>query len=185
MRAGTGRPLEDAQALVDFWRRARRNWFRKSPAFDQEFRERFLDLHFAAARGELDAWNLVAAGSLALMILLDQFPRNAFRDTAHMYATDPLARRYARQAEALGHMEHVEEAMRLFFCLPFAHSEDLSDQDLSIALHSRLDESLMFHAREHRDIILRFGRFPHRNPLLLRDATAEEQAFLDAGGFAG
>lgn len=185
MRTGTGRPLEDAQAVVDFWRQAKRHWFRKSPAFDQEFSERFIDLHFAAARGELGAWNLVPAGSLALMILLDQFPRNAFRGTAHMYATDPLARHYARQAEALGHMEQVEEALRLFFCLPFAHSEDLADQDLSIALHTRLGESLMFHAREHRDIIQRFGRFPHRNALLLRDTTAEEQAFLDAGGFAG
>jgi len=185
MRAGADRPLEDAQAVVDFWRQSKRNWFRKSLAFDQAFRERFLDLHLAAARRELDAWNLVPAGSLALMILLDQFPRNAFRDTAHMYASDALARQYARQAEALGHMERVEEILRLFFCLPFAHSEDLADQELSIALHTRLGEWAMFHAREHRDIILRFGRFPHRNPLLLRDTTPEEQIFLDAGGFAG
>ncbi len=178
-------PLEQAQAIVEFWRRSEAHWFRKSEAFDRTFRERFLNLHLAAARGELDGWGNTPAGSLALLILLDQFPRNAFRGTAHMYATDPLARRYARQALALGHMEPVQKALRLFFCLPFAHSEDLADQDLSITLHAGLGPSHMPHAREHRDIVLRFGRFPHRNPLLLRETTAEEQAFLDAGGFAG
>ena len=178
-------PLEQAQAIVEFWRRSEAHWFRKSEAFDRTFRERFLNLHLAAARGELDGWGNTPAGSLALLILLDQFPRNAFRGTAHMYATDPLARRYARQAMALGHMEPVQKALRLFFCLPFAHSEDLADQDLSITLHAGLGPSHMPHAREHRDIVLRFGRFPHRNPLLLRETTAEEQAFLDAGGFAG
>lgn len=177
--------FEQAEAIVEFWRRASDHWFRKSEAFDRTFRERFLDLHFAAARRELDDWNRAPAGSLALLILLDQFPRNAFRGTAHMYATDALARHHARQAQAHGHMAQVQEALRLFFCLPFAHSEDLADQDLSMALHAKLGPDFMFHAREHRDIVLRFGRFPHRNPLLLRDTTAEEQAFLDTGGFAG
>ena len=177
--------LEEAESIVEFWRRSRAHWFRKSEAFDREFRERFLDLHFAAARRELDGWNPAPAGSLALLILLDQFPRNAFRGTAHMYATDALARHYARQAQALGHMQRMEKALRLFFCLPFSHSEDLADQDISVALHARLDTEVMRHAQEHRDIVLRFGRFPHRNPLLLRETTAQEQAFLDAGGFAG
>jgi uncharacterized protein (DUF924 family) len=177
--------LEQAEAVVEFWRRASDHWFRKSEAFDRAFRERFLDLHFAAARRELDDWSRTPAGALALLILLDQFPRNAFRGTAHMYATDALARHHARQAQALDHMEQTEEALRLFFCLPFAHSEDLADQDLSMTLHRKLGADYMPHAQEHRDIVLRFGRFPHRNPLLLRDTTVEEQAFLDAGGFAG
>ena len=184
MRAKPSFPAA-AEAVVEFWRRSRSHWFRKSAAFDRELRERFLDLHFAAARRELDAWGLTPTGSLALLILLDQFPRNAFRGTAHMYATDALARHHARQAQARDHMAQVDEALRLFFCLPFAHSEDLADQDVSVALHARLGEDAMLHAREHRDIVLRFGRFPHRNPLLLRETTAEEQAFLDAGGFAG
>jgi len=177
--------LEPVQAIVEFWRRSEAHWFRKSDAFDVTFRERYLDLHFAAARRELDDWSRAPAGSLALLILLDQFPRNAFRGTAHMYATDTLARHHARLALAQGHMEQVEKALRLFFCLPFAHSEDLADQDLSITLHATLGPDYMPHAQEHRDIVLRFGRFPHRNSLLLRDTTAEEQAFLEAGGFAG
>ncbi|WP_019936514.1 DUF924 family protein [Bordetella sp. FB-8] len=177
--------LEQAEPVVEFWRRSKTHWFRKSESFDRAFRERFLDLHLAAARRELEGWSQESTGSLALLILLDQFPRNAFRGTAHMYATDPLARRYARQAQAQDHMERVQEALRLFFCLPFAHSEDLADQNLSMTLHAKLGADFMSHAREHRDIVLRFGRFPHRNTLLLRDTTAEEQAFLDAGGFAG
>ncbi|MGN6578596.1 MAG: DUF924 family protein [Bordetella sp.] len=178
-------PLDQAQAIVEFWRGAEAHWFRKSDTFDRTFRERCLELHFAAARRELDDWNRTPHGSLALLILLDQFPRNAFRGTAHMYATDPLARHHARQALAQGHMEQVEEALRLFFCLPFAHSEDLADQDLSMTLHARLGPGFMTHAKEHRDIVLQFGRFPHRNPLLLRETTDREQAFLDSGGFAG
>lgn len=178
-------PPETAETVVEFWRQSKAHWFRKNEAFDRTFRERFLDLHLAAARRELESWSHAPTGSLALLILLDQFPRNAFRGTAHMYATDPLARRYARQAQAQGHMVQVQEALRLFFCLPFAHSEDLADQDLSMALHASLGADFMSHAREHRDIVLRFGRFPHRNPLLLRDTTAEEQAFLAGGGFAG
>ena len=119
------------------------------------------------------------------MILLDQFPRNAFRGTAHMYATDPLARYFARRVDAAGLMTEVEPDLRLFFCLPFAHSEDIADQDLSVELNARLGAAELSHAEGHRDIIRRFGRFPHRNLLLFRETTAAEQAFLDQGGFAG
>ncbi|RZI72691.1 MAG: DUF924 family protein [Variovorax sp.] len=171
--------------VVRFWRAADANWFSRDPAFDRRFRERFLDLHLSAARRELEGWAATPEGSLALLILLDQFPRNAFRGTAHMYATDPLARHFARRAQLAGYMEVVEPKLRLFFCLPFAHSEDIADQDLSVELNARLGQAERSHAERHRDIIRRFGRFPHRNPLLLRETTAEEQAFLDQGGFSG
>lgn len=174
-----------AQAVVDFWRRNSGHWFSKSARFDRQFRERFLALHTAAASGALAGWNDTPDGALALLILLDQFPRNAFRGTARMYATDALARDYARTAVAAGFMDEVDPPLRLFFCLPFAHSEDLADQDFSVALNSRLGNWTRSHALGHRDIIRRFGRFPHRNALLGRRTTLAEQAFLDGGGFAG
>jgi uncharacterized protein (DUF924 family) len=139
----------------------------------------------AAARRDLDDWNQSPTGALALLILLDQFPRNAFRGTAHMYATDPLALHYARSATAQGHPDHVDQHLRIFFYLPFEHSENLADQDLSVALHASLAGEDRSYAERHRDIIRRFGRFPHRNTMLMRETTADEQAYLDNGGFAG
>lgn len=175
-----------AEAVTDFWQDAGpERWFKKDAAFDTLFRERFMPLHFAAARRELDGWAQTAQGSLALMILLDQFPRNSFRGTAHMYATDPLALHFARRSQAMGQGEAIAEELRLFLHLPFCHSEDLADQDLSVALSTPLGGSAREHAEGHREIIRRFGRFPHRNALLGRETTAEEQAFIDAGGFAG
>ncbi|MFZ3121561.1 MAG: DUF924 family protein [Variovorax sp.] len=175
----------DAADVVRFWRAARADWFSHDPAFDRRFRERFLDLHLSAARRQRDDWADTPEGSLALLILLDQFPRNAFRNTGHMYATDALALHFARMADAAGYINVVDSELRLFFCLPFAHSEDVADQVLSVELNTRLGPAEQSHAEGHRDIIRRFGRFPHRNPLLLRETTAEEQAFLDRGGFAG
>lgn len=102
-----------------------------------------------------------------------------------MYATDPLARHHGAQAHDAGHMQHVEHDLQLFFCLPFAHSEDVAAQERSVALHRGLGEPWLSHARGHRDIIRRFGRFPHRIRLLGRETTPEERAFLDGGGFAG
>jgi len=177
-------PLEVSD-VVGFWRAAQMDWFSHDPIFDRRFRERHLDLHLAVARGERDAWASIPEGSLALLILLDQFPRNAFRGTAHMYATDSLARHFARAALSAGHMDAVDADLRLFLCLPFAHSELRGDQDLSVALNARLGQPWLSHAQSHRSIIHRFGRFPHRNALLGRRSTAEEQAFLDSGGFAG
>jgi uncharacterized protein (DUF924 family) len=177
---------DTAQSVIDFWRDAgAERWFRKDAAFDGLFRERFMTLHFAAARRELDAWAGTAAGSLALAILLDQFPRNSFRGTAHMYATDPLARHFARLAQARGHGAATEPALRLFLHLPFCHSEDLADQDLSVALSAPLGGDAAEHAEGHRAVIRRFGRFPHRNALLGRETTPEEATFLAEGGFAG
>jgi uncharacterized protein (DUF924 family) len=177
----------EARQVLGFWREAgdAGQWFAKDADFDRRFRERFLDLHLAAARREFDTWADSAESALALLVLLDQFPRNAFRGTSHMYATDALARQFARQALALGHSAHVEAALRLFFCLPFAHSEDMADQDLSVALNAQLGPEARRHAEGHRDIVRRFGRFPHRNRILGRESTVAELTFLSQGGFAG
>ncbi len=176
----------DAAAVIAFWRDAGPSrWFFKDEAFDRRFRERFHDLHFAAAARRCDHWAATAEGALALLILLDQYPRNAFRGTGHMYATDPLARRFARQAVAAGQHLQVDTALRLFFCLPFAHSEDLADQHESVRLNVGLGEEARHHAEGHRDVVQRFGRFPHRNAMLGRDTTPEEAQFLQEGGFAG
>jgi len=184
----TSKPDDDrALAVTRFWRDAGPEaWFRKDDAFDADFRNRFLDLHYAAARRELDGWADTPEGSLALMILLDQFPRNCFRGTGHMFATDPLARHFAEKAVAAGHDMALEADLRAFVYLPFEHSEEMADQERSVALFSeRAPASFTPYAVEHRDIIARFGRFPHRNAALGRETTAEEQAFLDGGGFAG
>ncbi|HUD40508.1 MAG TPA: DUF924 family protein [Dokdonella sp.] len=175
-----------AADVVAFWREAGpQRWFDKDAAFDARFRERFLDAHFAAARGELDDWRARPEGVLALLLLLDQFPRNAFRGSAHTVATDPLARRIARDALAQGLDQAIEAELRLFCYLPFAHSEDLADQDRSVQLMRDLGEEPLAHAENHRAIVRRFGRFPHRNAMLGRETSAEEAAFLAGGGFAG
>ncbi|MEQ1952441.1 DUF924 family protein [Mesorhizobium sp. CN2-181] len=178
--------IATAREVVNFWREAGpEKWFEKNDAFDVAFRERFIDTHEAAARGDLDSWADSAEGSLALLILLDQFPRNCFRKTRRMYATDPHARRIARDAMAAGYDRTFEGPIRVFFYLPFAHSENIADQQEAVRLNTLMGEEFAKHARGHRDIIEKFGRFPHRNSILGRDTTPEEQAFLDQGGFAG
>jgi len=182
----TRSPAVEAAAVVDFWREAGRGlWFAKDTEFDRRFRERFLDLHEAGAHGELAYWLEAADGALALVLLLDQFPRNAFRGTPRMYATDPLARVAADTAIAAGHDLAVPEELQLFFYLPLGHSEDLADQERSVALARRLGQPSLSHAEGHRDIVRRFSRFPHRNANLGRTTTPEEQQFLDSGGFKG
>ncbi|TPJ19378.1 MULTISPECIES: DUF924 family protein [unclassified Mesorhizobium] len=175
-----------ALSVITFWRDAGEDaWFEKNDAFDADFRSRFLELHYAAARRECDDWNAHAEGSLALMILLDQFPRNCFRGTGHMYATDPLARYFADRAIAAGQDLELEELFRVFLYLPFEHSEVLADQERSVELTIAKAPDYLKYAEEHLEIIRRFGRFPHRNRMLGRATTAEEQAFLDGGGFSG
>lgn len=171
--------------VVAFWRASSDRWFEKDAVFDAAFRDRFLDLHMAVAARRHDDWIETADGTLALLILTDQFPRNAFRGAAHMYATDSLARLYARQALDAGHMEKIERNLRLFFWLPFAHSEEMADQELSVLLNARLGQPWLEHAQGHREIIRRFGRFPHRNPMLGRTTTREEDAYLKGSGFQG
>lgn len=182
--------LKDRGLLLDvisFWKVAgsEGRWFDKDKNFDRSFRERFRDLHMEVAGRQHDDWLKTPEGGLALLILTDQFPRNAFRGTGHMYATDPLARHYARLSQAAGHMDKIERDLRLFFCLPFAHSEEMVDQDISVALNAKLGEPWLSHAEGHRNIIQRFGRFPHRNPILGRETTKEEAEFLARGGFQG
>jgi uncharacterized protein (DUF924 family) len=176
----------DPAALVDFWRAAGPDrWFRTDTTFDQTFRDAYLPAHEAAAAGALVGWGDTAESALALVLLLDQFPRNAFRATPRMYATDVLAREAAAAAIAAGFDHAVEPALRLFFYLPFAHSESLADQERSVTLHLGLGKDGARHALGHRDIVRRFGRFPHRNALLGRTSTPEEVAYLAGGGFGG
>ncbi|RZL92520.1 MAG: DUF924 domain-containing protein [Variovorax sp.] len=175
-----------AHEVVAFWHHAGPSrWFARNDAFDAEFKSRFEAAHHAAASGALDGWAADAEGALALLVLLDQFPRNAYRGSAHMFATDGLARSIARSAIEAGLDQRIEAALRPFFYLPLMHSESLADQERSVALNAALDANTLRFAMLHRDIVARFGRFPHRNRALGRSTTAEEQAFLDAGGFAG
>ncbi|HEX4713218.1 DUF924 family protein [Phenylobacterium sp.] len=173
--------------VIGFWRQAGpAKWFKKLTAFDEAIRLKFEPTHHRAARGEYDAWADTADGALALVILLDQFPRNLYRGSAHAFATDPKARSIARPAIERGFDRQVEPVLRDFFYLPFRHSEDLTDQDYSLALCAEAgDADDLKWAAQHRDIIVRFGRFPHRNRALGRETTPEEQEFLDEGGFAG
>jgi uncharacterized protein (DUF924 family) len=176
----------EASDVVDFWREAGPDlWFAKDDDFDRLFRDRFLVLHEAAARGELASWRLSPYGALALILLLDQFPRNAFRGSPRMYATDPVARSVADAAVRAEYDHLVDPGIQVFFYLPFAHSESLPDQERSVELVRRLGEPDLSHALGHHDIVRRFGRFPHRNPILGRAMTGEEQLFLDGGGYAG
>ena len=176
-----------AREVVAFWRDAgREKWFARDDAFDAGFRARFLDAHHAAARRELEGWMESAEGALALLVLLDQFPRNCFRGSAHSYATDGLARHYAQRAVAAGFDQRVEPALRFFFYMPYEHSEAPEDQKKSLRLFAALGDAFVLgFARDHYRMIARFGRFPHRNAVLGRATTPEEQAFLDAGGFSG
>jgi len=178
--------LPSAQDVVRFWRDAGPNrWFDKDDAFDTECKSRFEAAHHAAATGALDPWAVDAEGALALLVLLDQIPRNAWRGSGHMFATDGKARAIASAAIDAGLDRQVEPALRPFFYLPFMHSESLADQERSVALNAALDANTQRFALLHRDIIARFGRFPHRNEVLGRRTTAEEQKFLDEGGFTG
>lgn len=172
--------------VVAFWSEAGPSrWFAKDETFDICFRNTFMNAHEAACRHELDHWQRTPGGALALVLLLDQFPRNAFRGTPRMYASDAAALRLAQGAIAAGHDRHIDADLRLFLYLPFAHSEQLAQQERSVALCRELGEENLAHARGHRDIVKRFGRFPHRNVILGRETTDDEQRFLDAGGYAG
>ena len=178
----TTRALE----VIRFWREAGPAlWFAKDEAFDRRFRERFLLDHESAARGEYAHWQSTPEGALALVLLLDQFPRNAFRGTARMYDTDAMARKIASTAFAAGYDRAFEKEMQKFFLLPFAHSEELADQERAVALARLIGGKDFERAQHHRDIVRRFGRFPHRNSILGRVSTPEEREYLDNGGYRG
>jgi uncharacterized protein (DUF924 family) len=178
---------ESAVEIVRFWREAGPSkWFGGGAAFDDQCRETCLDLHMAAARGELGGWEKWPESALALVLLLDQIPRNVFRGSAHAYATDPMAHAVAGRAIGHGFDRQVEAPLRTFFYLPFMHSEAMLDQQRALELYRALDEpGADKWAVHHHGIIERFGRFPHRNRLLGRVSTPAEQAYLDEGGFGG
>jgi uncharacterized protein (DUF924 family) len=176
-----------AADVLAFWREAGPDrWYTRDDAFDAEVRARFLAVWQSAAAGQLSSWENSDDGTLALTIVLDQFPRNMFRGEAKTYCTDAMAREVASRAIDRGTDVRVAEDLREFLYLPFMHSEHLCDQLRCVDLFRRVGgaDNLKY-AEDHAAIIARFGRFPHRNGILGRAMTAEEQAFLDEGGFSG
>ena len=173
--------------VLAFWRAAGPDkWFAKDDAFDTEIRARFLPTYEAAAASKLSEWEATAESALALTITLDQFPRNMFRGDARAFATDATARAVADRALVHGFDQQVPLDERLFFYLPFEHSENVPDQERCCALVRTLGNAdLLRWAELHADVIRRFGRFPHRNAVLGRITTAAERQFLDNDGFAG
>jgi uncharacterized protein (DUF924 family) len=183
--------MATAREVSDFWfdPRAEKLWFDKNQAFDDEIRARFGDLIAEAAAGRLAAWEDNAADALALVIVLDQFPRNIYRGSPLAFATDPQALAVAGRALARGFDAALPRARHFFFYLPYEHSEDLADQDRSVALFRAWIATCAPEQREeadrhftyilrHREIIHRFGRFPHRNAALGRPTTLAEAEFL-------
>jgi uncharacterized protein (DUF924 family) len=192
----TGDERDQASALIDFWfgppRSATRFqqrdvWFGVDPVFDGPLRDRFGALQCRAAAGECESWTLEAEPCLALVLLFDQLPRNLYRGTAQAFATDPQARATAKAAIQRGFDRSLPASWRHFFYLPFEHSENLGDQKASVMLATALARDPAYaraldYAQRHQAIITRFGRFPHRNAVLGRVSTPEEEAFLEEAG---
>lgn len=162
-------------------------WWKKDASVDQHIVAHFGSLHDQACAGQLDAHAKSPDGALALIIVLDQFSRNMFRDSPRAFAQDEQALSISKSAVAAGLDQSCRQDLRVFFYLPFEHSECIRDQEISLKLqHSIRDsEEAMKAAVEHHEIIKRFGRFPHRNRVLGRHTTPAEQAYLDGGGFKG
>lgn len=175
------------ETVVSFWRDAgSKKWFQKSDAFDAQIESNFLELIVSARAGCHDDWIDQPESCLALILVLDQFPRNVFRGTADMFASDAKAVETARAAIAHGHDKAIDPTMRAFVYMPFMHSEAPEEQATSVELFTALGAAAnLKHALEHAEIVARFGRFPHRNAILGRVSTAEEITFLTNGGFAG
>lgn len=178
--------MASAGEIVRFWRDAGpKAWFVKNEAFDGRCRA-FEAEHHAAARRELAHWEQDGEGALALVLLLDQFPRNLFRNSPHAFAADGLAQGVALRAVERRFDAATDSFLRVFFYMPFEHAEDPALQERAVTLIEQLrDAEFTKYAILHRDIIARFGRFPHRNAVLGRKSTPEELAFLAEGGFAG
>lgn len=171
----------DAKEVLKFWfERDRKAWFEKNPAFDEEIRQRFLPAYELGTTGKLGSWKQAPASCLALVVLLDQFPRNMFRGTARAFAADPLALEAARAILDHGWDKAMTPDEKVFAYLPFEHSEALQDQKLSLKLFEGNPDFEW--ARKHWEIIRRFGRFPHRNAALGRESTPEEIEFLKQPG---
>ena len=171
--------------ILKFWfsEKVRLRWFVKDGAFDQRIREEFLSVYEDACAGRLDAWKHSASGILALILVFDQFPRNMFRDSPRAFAMDAQARALVYEGLEQGYDTELSEVECVFFYMPLMHSERLEDQETSVGLYEALGraDNLEFAVR-HRDIVARFGRFPHRNAVLGRTSTEEEVAFLTQPG---
>lgn len=181
--------MNDIQAVNDFWLNevGQNGWYVASDDVDDAIRERFAPLVEQAKVGVLDDWRATPEGTLALLILLDQFTRNLNRGSAEAFAADEQAREIARIAVGKNQDLEIPEPERQFFYLPFEHSESLADQHWAIMFFTTrmvtLTEEVMWNVRQHREVIRRFGRFPYRNEALGRDSTEEEIAFLAEGGY--
>ncbi|WP_020176928.1 DUF924 family protein [Methyloferula stellata] len=173
--------------IIAFWYEAGPyRWYDATPEFDVEVTAKWLAAHEMAARGDYDGWKDGPEGALALLLLLDQFPRNMFRGTPRAFATDPLAYEVAAHALAQGFDQKFKNPWRRFFYLPFMHSENLADQKRCLELCLACgDQGGIGASRIHLMLIARFGRFPHRNGVLGREMTPGEQAYLHAGGWSG
>jgi uncharacterized protein (DUF924 family) len=172
--------------VISFWRDAGpEKWFKKDAEFDRAIAERFALLHDEAAAGRKQDWAKTAEGALALILVLDQFSRNMFRGTPKAFSQDEMGCAVAREALEAGFDSLVPAELRLFMYLPFEHTEAIAEQERCVLLTHAFAPSVLPYARDHERIIRRFGRFPHRNPILGRHSTPAEQAFLDGGGFAG
>ncbi|MGI9505162.1 MAG: DUF924 family protein [Geminicoccaceae bacterium] len=170
--------------VLDFWfaEETRPRWYDSTKAFDELCRQRFGSLVEQATDGKLKAWEQFADGALALCLLLDQMPRNLFRGTAKAFATDSKAAAVAAGAIEHGLDQELDLECRKFLYLPFMHSENLAEQERSVALAKAIDDTdTLKYAEDHADVIKRFGRFPHRNAILGRTSTPAEEAFLAAG----
>ena len=176
----------DAKAVLNFWFNdtTSSQWFTKDPAFDALLRQRFLELTNRAIAGELGPWSETPQDALALLLLLDQFPRQLWRDTAKAFAGDPQALALSLQALDRGWVEaEPDQARRQFWLMPLMHSEELAVQEASLPLFNQfVDARTANFAQRHRDVIARFGRFPHRNAALGRQSSAAELAFLQTPG---
>ena len=179
--------IGDPKEILDFWTEAGpAKWWKKNPDFDAEIAKRFQKTHERACAGELDDWAETADGALALIIVLDQFSRNLHRNSPQAFAQDGKTASIARAQIASGGDKTMAREIHQFCYLPLMHSENLDDQDLCLQQMQKMGEKNSIRsAIEHRDIVARFSRFPHRNAVLGRSTTAEEQSFLDAGGFSG
>ncbi|MGB3683363.1 MAG: DUF924 family protein [Rubrobacteraceae bacterium] len=185
----------EPREVLDFWfgregedgyGEFRDEWFQKDEGFDEQVRDRFMEDYERAARGEYDRWQKAPESCLALVVLLDQFPRNLFREKARTHATDDKALGISREAVQKGFDRKLLPFQRHFLYMPFMHSEDLEDQRRSVKLFRELatgdGPDVTEFAEAHRGIIERFGRFPHRNEVLERETTSEEAAFLEQPG---
>lgn len=173
--------MESPQNIIQFWfsTAVRPLWFKSTPEFDAQLRDRYESLWEQAADGKLDHWAETAQGALALVILLDQIPLNIYRGKAQSFSTEAKSRDVAENTIEKGWDSELTGEQKAFLYMPFMHSEALEDQDRSVALYEAADlkDNLKF-AKHHRDLIRRFGRFPHRNAILGRESTAAEQTYL-------